>query len=126
MRLWLSLNAFSRSRSLPCRHHQQQRKKPAQDFCAAPTQSAPPCPADTGNTSNKHKGAPAPALPTPKTAIWGAIVNFERVGSEDAEDADPTDGGDGGASRKRKPRTYIVDVLANCAADTLPGMGPRR
>lgn len=81
---------------------------------------------DTGNTSNKHKGAPAPALPTPETAIWGAIVNFERVGSEDAEDADPTDGGDGGASRKRKPRTYIVDVLANCAADTLPGMGPRR
>ena len=83
-------------------------------------------PADTGATSKQHRDAPAPALPTPETAIWGAIVNFERVGSEDSQDADPTEGADGTPSRKRKPRTYIVDVLANCAADTLPGMGPKR
>ena len=76
--------------------------------------------------SNKRRDASAPVLPTPETAIWGAIVNFERVGSEEPQNADPTEGTDGGASRKRKPRTYIMDVLVNCAADTLPGMGPKR
>lgn len=53
--------------------------------------------------------------------VWGAVVNFERVGKKDQ-----TDSGDGESHKKRKEGPYIVDVLVNCASDTIPGTGPKR
>ena len=53
--------------------------------------------------------------------VWGAVVNFERVGKKDS-----TDGGDGESHKKRKEGPYIVDVLANCSPDSIPGTGPKR
>jgi len=54
-------------------------------------------------------------------SVWGAVVNFERVGKKDN-----TDGGDGESNKKRKEGPYIVDVLVNCASDSIPGTGPKR
>ena len=54
--------------------------------------------------------------------MWAAIINFERLGKADAAgDAQP----DQAANGKRAAQ-YIVDVLASCAADTVPGHGPKR
>ena len=53
--------------------------------------------------------------------VWGAVVNFERVGKKDQ-----TDGNDGESHKKRKEGPSIVDVLVNCASDTIPGTGPKR
>ena len=53
--------------------------------------------------------------------VWGAVVSFERVGKKDN-----TDGGDGESHKKRKEGPYIVDVLVNCASDSIPGTGPKR
>ena len=55
------------------------------------------------------------------SGVWGAVVNFERVGKKDN-----TDGGDGESHKKRKEGPYIVDVLVNCASDSIPGTGPKR
>ena len=54
-------------------------------------------------------------------AVWGAVVNFERVGKKEG-----TDGGDGESHKKRKDGPYIVDVLVNCASGSIPGTGPKR
>ena len=53
--------------------------------------------------------------------VWGAVVNFERVGKKEN-----TDGGDGESHKKRKEGPFIVDVLVNCASDSIPGTGPKR
>ena len=55
------------------------------------------------------------------STVWGAVVNFERVGKKDN-----TDGGDGESHKKRKEGPYIVDVLVNCSRDSIPGTGPKR
>lgn len=52
-------------------------------------------------------------------AVWAAVINFERQGKADAGEAEAKSGGKKGAR-------YIVDVLANCAEDTVPGHGPKR
>ena len=54
-------------------------------------------------------------------SVWAAVINFERLGKADAVDAEP-----GQASNGKRAVQYIVDVLANCAADTVPGQGPKR
>ena len=51
--------------------------------------------------------------------VWAAIINFERQGRADAGEAEAAPGA------KRAPR-YIVDVLANCTEESLPGRGPKR
>ena len=54
--------------------------------------------------------------------MWAAIINFERLGKADAAgDAEPNQAVNG-----KRAAQYIVDVLANCAADTVPGHGPKR
>ena len=53
--------------------------------------------------------------------MWAAVVNFERLGKADAGEAEAREGG----ARKGAAR-YVVDVLANCAQDSVPGHGPRR
>lgn len=54
--------------------------------------------------------------------MWAAVINFERQGKADA--------GEGEAETKsssgKRGARYIVDVLANCAEDTVPGNGPKR
>lgn len=54
-----------------------------------------------------------------EAAVWGAVVNFERLGKAEAGEAEARAGTKQGAR-------YIVDVLANCAQDSVPGHGPRR
>ncbi len=51
-------------------------------------------------------------------SVWTAIINFELQGKADA--------GEGEAKPGSKAARYIVDVLANCAEDSLPGRGPKR
>ena len=51
--------------------------------------------------------------------VWAAVINFERQGRADAGEAEAAPGA------KRAAR-YIVDVLANCTEDSLPGRGPKR
>ena len=55
------------------------------------------------------------------STVWAAVINFERVGKKDN-----TDNGDGDSHRKQKAGPYIVDVLANCSLDSIPGTGPKR
>lgn len=62
-----------------------------------------------------------PAGGSSGSGVWGAVVNFERVGKKEN-----TDGGDGESHKKRKEVPYIVDVLVNCASDSIPGTGPKR
>ncbi|CAL8466224.1 g5760 [Coccomyxa elongata] len=52
-------------------------------------------------------------------AVWAAVINFERQGKADAGEAEAKAG-------SKKGVRYIVDVLANCAEDTVPGHGPKR
>ncbi len=52
-------------------------------------------------------------------SVWTAIINFERQGKADAGEAEAKPG-------SKKAARYIVDVLANCAEDSLPGHGPKR
>lgn len=55
-----------------------------------------------------------------ENSAWGAVINFERQGKADTDtDAEAKPG-------SRKGARYIVDVLANCAPDTVPGHGPKR
>ena len=72
---------------------------------------------EDGNTSTSGRHAEH-AFASP---IWAAVVNFERVGKKDN-----TYGGDGESHKKRKEGPYIVDVLVNCEADSIPGTGPKR
>lgn len=63
--------------------------------------------------------------------VWGAVVNFERVGKKSGAAAgQPPDGNgngdDGGGSGKRRTENFIVDVLVNCDAGTVPGAGPKQ
>lgn len=53
--------------------------------------------------------------------MWAAVINFERQGKADAGEAEAKSG-----SSSKKGARYIVDVLANCAEDTVPGHGPKR
>lgn len=55
-----------------------------------------------------------------QACVWAAIINFERQGRADAGEAEANPGSSTKAAR------YIVDVLANCAEDSLPGRGPKR
>ncbi len=52
-------------------------------------------------------------------SVWTAVINFERQGKADAGEGEAISG-------SKKAARYIVDVLANCAEDTLPGRGPKR
>ncbi len=54
-------------------------------------------------------------------AVWAAVINFERQGKADAGEAEAKSG-----SSSKKGARYIVDVLANCAEDSVPGHGPKR
>ena len=53
--------------------------------------------------------------------VWGAVVNFERVGKKSN-----TDGGDGDSHKGKAEGAYIVDVLVNCTPSSIPGTGPKR
>lgn len=55
------------------------------------------------------------------SSVWGAVVNFERVGKKEN-----TDGGDGESHKRKAEGPYIVDVLVNCTASSIPGTGPKR
>lgn len=55
------------------------------------------------------------------SAVWAAVINFERQGKADVGEAEAKSGSSG-----KKGARYIVDVLANCAEDTVPGHGPKR
>ncbi|EIE21291.1 antiviral helicase [Coccomyxa subellipsoidea C-169] len=55
------------------------------------------------------------------SAVWAAVINFERQGKADAGEAEAKSG-----SSSKKGARYIVDVLANCAEDSVPGHGPKR
>ena len=54
-----------------------------------------------------------------QSSVWAAIINFERQGRAENGEAEAR------SDSKKAPR-YIVDVLANCAEDSLPGRGPKR
>lgn len=54
-----------------------------------------------------------------QSTVWAAIINFERQGRAENGEAEAR------PDSKKAPR-YIVDVLANCAEDSLPGRGPKR
>lgn len=53
-------------------------------------------------------------------SAWGAVVNFERIGSKAAEGEQPSTSGQGKEAR------WVVDVLVNCAPKGSPGQGPQR
>ena len=55
------------------------------------------------------------------STVWGAVVNFEKVGKKEN-----TDGGDGESHKRKAEGPYIVDVLVNCAPSSIPGTGPKR
>ena len=69
-----------------------------------------------GSRANAQTSAVAS---TSGRGVWAAVINFERQGKADAGEAEAKSGGKKGAR-------YIVDVLANCAEDTVPGHGPKR
>ena len=52
-------------------------------------------------------------------SVWAAVINFERQGKADAGEGEANLG-------SKKGARFIVDVLANCAEDSLPGRGPKR
>ena len=54
-----------------------------------------------------------------QSTVWAAIINFERQGRAENGEAEAR------SDSKKAPR-YIVDVLANCVEDSLPGRGPKR
>lgn len=74
----------------------------------------------------------AEALSSP--GVWGAVVNFERIGRKAAgaaNGAGPSSVGDDGeegaeGAAKRRPENFIVDVLINVEAGSAPGSGPRQ
>ena len=55
----------------------------------------------------------------PQESVWAAVINFERQGRADAGEREATPG-------SKKGARYIVDVLATCAEESLPGRGPKR
>jgi len=92
----------------------------------APEDSAPADAAAAARlASNGEAGTSGGArLGIEDEGAWAAVVNFERVGSAKAA---PGGGGSGGAdSGGGEAGQYIVDVLVNCAPDSVPGRGPRR
>ena len=75
--------------------------------------------ASNGEASTSAAAALGPGLGREDAGAWGAVVNFERVGSAKA-------GGGGGCGGDAAGGQYVVDVLVNCAPDSVPGRGPRR
>ena len=53
--------------------------------------------------------------------VWGAVVNFERVGKKSN-----TGGGDGESHKGKAEGPYVVDVLVNCSPSSIAGTGPKR
>ena len=74
--------------------------------------------ASNGEASTSAAAALGPGLGREDAGAWGAVVNFERVGSVKAS----SNGGGGDTAGGQ----YVVDVLINCAPDSVPGRGPRR
>ena len=75
----------------------------------------------TGDAQPQHTAGVSGGRGDGSSRVWGAVVNFERMGKKDN-----TDGGDGESHKKRKEGPYIVDVLVNCSSDSIPGTGPKR
>lgn len=91
------LHAPRRSTSQAAQHvYETDNRSPAQTSAVA-------------STSGRGGGA----------AVWAAVINFERQGKADAGEAEAKAG-------SKKGARYIVDVLANCAEDSVPGHGPKR
>lgn len=74
--------------------------------------------ASNGEASTSAAAALGPGLGREDAGAWGAVVNFERVGSAKA--------GSNGSGSDAAGGQYVVDVLVNCAPDSVPGRGPRR
>ncbi|KAL3145466.1 hypothetical protein ABBQ32_003293 [Trebouxia sp. C0010 RCD-2024] len=74
----------------------------------------------SGDSSMQEGASPSRGAAQGGRAVWGAVINFERVGKKEG-----TDAGDGESHKKRK-EPYIVDVLVNCASGSIPGTGPKR
>ncbi|KAK3252649.1 hypothetical protein CYMTET_38064 [Cymbomonas tetramitiformis] len=53
---------------------------------------------------------------------WGVVVNFHKVGgSEGREVEEDGEEGEGGAAKSTKGELYVVDVLAQCLVEEMPG-----
>ena len=106
-----ALSIFGQLQVKACRA----RSAPAQDVGQALNGVAPLqcCQVSATASTSGRSGEPS---------VWAAIINFERLGKADAAgDAEPNQAANG-----KRAAQYIVDVLANCAADTVPGHGPKR
>jgi ATP-dependent RNA helicase DOB1 len=95
----------------------------------APESGAPAAAAAARLASNGEAGASGAGLGLEDEGAWAAVVNFERVGSAKAAPGGGGGGGGGGTGGGGgggEAGQYIVDVLVNCAPDSVPGRGPRR
>ena len=86
-------------------------------FCSGAARSS--CLRSANISLMQESAQPSNSGRKPQESVWTAVINFERQGKADAGEGEASSG-------SKKVARYIVDVLANCAEDSLPGRGPKR